>query len=335
MRLAPLHLIVSAHTLEVEGFDKHSALKRCGLSPDDLPEEDDEWVHVSQFAKLIDAILAETKNPAFGLVAGKSLALTRFAMFTPLTVFTLSLRQFLEDIHKFSALVLERPEFMLIEKQGKTYIDIHPILLEGHTGRYRYDFVVTSVVQVLRFFGLGHDDIHAIEVPYACEPDLMGRYLDAWGTKPQFNANACRVTFNPAQLDKPHPGHDPMGYAAARMRVESALTARMSRIDTAEKVRQRLLSAFPDQPALLETARHLGLSERSLRRHLAALDTSYQELAQECQFLKARGLLAENQLSIKQIADALGFASVTSFHRAFKRWTGTTPLLWRDEQPIQ
>ena len=71
------------------------------------------------------------------------------------------------------------------------------------------------------------------------------------------------------------------------------------------------------------------MTERTLRRHLSLLNTSHIEVAQDCQRLMAERLLAEGALSIKQVADELGFASVSTFHRAFRRWTGSTPATWQ------
>ena len=101
--------------------------------------------------------------------------------------------------------------------------------------------------------------------------------------------------------------------------------------DVAERVRQWLLQAFPRQPTVAETAAHLGLQERALRRHLLLLGTSHAALMQECQQLVAERLLAEGRMPLKQIAEALGFLSVHSFHRAFRRWSGVTPSAWRDQ----
>jgi AraC-like DNA-binding protein len=52
-------------------------------------------------------------------------------------------------------------------------------------------------------------------------------------------------------------------------------------------------------------------------------------LLQECQRVKTEQLLAQGRLPIKQIADEVGFSSVQSFHRAFRRWSGQTPQAWR------
>ena len=75
MRISPLNLIVMAHTLDVEGLDRERILKRCQLDPSSLLNEDGEWVPAEHFADMIRVILAETADPAFGLIAGKSLAL--------------------------------------------------------------------------------------------------------------------------------------------------------------------------------------------------------------------------------------------------------------------
>jgi AraC-like DNA-binding protein len=65
---------------------------------------------------------------------------------------------------------------------------------------------------------------------------------------------------------------------------------------------------------------------------LGQLGTTHAELVQECQCLMAERLLADGKQPLKQIADALGFSSVHSFHRAFRRWRGLTPSAWRDSR---
>lgn len=327
-----MNLLVLAYTLEVEGRDRHEALRRSGLSQAEVERESGEWVPLSTFERLIEAAVSVTGDPAFGLVAGKSLALTRFAVMAPLALFSPSLRQLFEDVQRYTPLLFEQPEYTVVERPDTCYAAIHPLITEGVAGRFRHEFVVTAMLQILRFAGLTDLGACTVDLNYTCEPELLPRYQEAFGPGLRFGQRACRVTFQRDMLDRRLPAHDLMSYTTARARADAALAAHHRQIDTAERVRQHLLAAFPAQPAIQEAASQLGLTERTLRRNLAALDTNFQTLAQECQLLKARSLLAEGQLPIKQIADELGFASVTSFHRAFKRWTGTTPLLWRDEQ---
>jgi AraC-like DNA-binding protein len=39
----------------------------------------------------------------------------------------------------------------------------------------------------------------------------------------------------------------------------------------------------------------------------------------------ARHFLRDKQLTIQETAYEMGFTNTSTFHRAFKRWTGTTP----------
>ena len=47
--------------------------------------------------------------------------------------------------------------------------------------------------------------------------------------------------------------------------------------------------------------------------------------------INAVGHLAENHLAIGEVAFLLGFSELSSFYRAFKRWTGTTPAAHREQ----
>ena len=64
---------------------------------------------------------------------------------------------------------------------------------------------------------------------------------------------------------------------------------------------------------------------RSLRRRLEAEGKSYLEIENEAFATVANHLLRERHLTIQETAFEMGFLSTSTFHRAFKRWTGTTP----------
>jgi AraC-like DNA-binding protein len=72
-------------------------------------------------------------------------------------------------------------------------------------------------------------------------------------------------------------------------------------------------------------AGELGLSARTLRRRLEAEGTSFQRLLDETRFALAEAYLARGPVSTPELAFMLGFSEASAFHRAFRRWTGTTP----------
>lgn len=334
MRLSPINLKILAHTLDVEGFDSSEVLRRCGIeSADDLPE-DGPWVPVDLFARMMEAAVESTGDPAFGLVAGKSLALMRYGALVPLVLSTSSLRQMLDDIRRFAPLSIERSEVELIEDRDAARLIVQPVVRGGVGGQFRLQMVSTSAVQMLRFAGAGNDDIHHVDFPHPPPIGHEHRYAATFGSCIRYDRRECAIGFNPALLDMRMPSHDPVAYVSARTRAEALLAAMQAGTDLAEQVRQWLLNAFPRLPTVSDTAEHLGMNERSFRRQLALLGTTHADLLQECQRLTAERLLAEGRQPLKQIAESLGFSSVASFHRAFRRWSGLTPSDWRQSKGV-
>jgi AraC-like DNA-binding protein len=79
-----------------------------------------------------------------------------------------------------------------------------------------------------------------------------------------------------------------------------------------------------------EVARELGMSARSLRRRLQSEGISFSDLVTRNRVVTSKRLLEQPGASIQEIAFAMGFASPSAFHRAFKRWTGLTPKQYQD-----
>ena len=83
---------------------------------------------------------------------------------------------------------------------------------------------------------------------------------------------------------------------------------------------------LPHGDAKLTTvARRLGLSHRTLARRLAAESVNFSDVPENLKVDLAWRYLADNDLSISQVAWLLGYQEVSSLTHAFKRWTGKTP----------
>ncbi|MBN7795462.1 AraC family transcriptional regulator [Parahaliea mediterranea] len=98
-------------------------------------------------------------------------------------------------------------------------------------------------------------------------------------------------------------------------------------------VKALLVDAAGDFPTPTELARRLNISERTLRRRLADLGTSYKRLLLEARMEVAASHQAAGTRSIKDIALSLGYADVVSYHRAFKAYHGVTPAQFRTHTP--
>jgi AraC-like DNA-binding protein len=95
-------------------------------------------------------------------------------------------------------------------------------------------------------------------------------------------------------------------------------------------LRRELAAALWDgEPTVAEMARRLGWAARSLQRRLAGEGRSFSQVLDELRHELSLAYLARPKFAIPEVAFALGFHEVASFHRAFRRWEGTTPAAYR------
>ena len=89
--------------------------------------------------------------------------------------------------------------------------------------------------------------------------------------------------------------------------------------------------SLPDgRPRKSQIARRLGMSERTLHRRLAEHGQTYQAIANQAQRETAESLLVTGHNSLAEVAFLTGFSDQSAFTRAFKGWTGQTPLMFRE-----
>jgi AraC-like DNA-binding protein len=99
--------------------------------------------------------------------------------------------------------------------------------------------------------------------------------------------------------------------------------------DLVAHVRERIAACLDSDASLSRIARDLGLGARTLQRQLEALGTSFHALVDELRRSHALQSIAETQQSVTQLAARLGYADAASFRRAFRRWTGVSPVDYR------
>jgi len=82
-----------------------------------------------------------------------------------------------------------------------------------------------------------------------------------------------------------------------------------------------------DSEALV--ASRMALTTRTLHRRLKREGTSFRELRDLILQRHAMALLRQPSVPLGEISFLLGYSEPSTFGRAFKRWTGTTPNQWR------
>lgn len=293
-------------------------------------------------ADKLPALLAEavriTGDPAFALHHAMAADPRRFGVLAYATSTSRTLGDAYGHATRFLALWNEGMELRMSMAAGEAILELTPrgLAVDRDSEGLRQLFVLATatVVQLARAFTGMDLAPRGVEL-YTAAPDTpsLGDELAGFYRCPlRFRAPVTRVTWDAAALDLPLRTADP-ALAAILARHAEDLLAELDTAPTwARRTRDALLEALGrDDTDLPAVARKLGTGERSLQRRLREEGTSFQAVLEDARHELALRYLRDPRLSLSEIAYLLGFADLSAFYRAFKRWTGTAPAEYRGQ----
>jgi AraC-like DNA-binding protein len=157
-------------------------------------------------------------------------------------------------------------------------------------------------------------------------PDYLGKLPTAGRVR--FDCPAHRLVFSASVLDRPLRSADVVATRLAREQCERELA---EVVDAGLPGRIRALLAEAATTRDLEAvAKQLHMSPRTIKRKLAERGTTFSEIRDDLRRQRALLLLDNRELSIGEVATRLGYSELPNFTRAFRKWTGKTPLAYRE-----
>jgi AraC-like DNA-binding protein len=154
------------------------------------------------------------------------------------------------------------------------------------------------------------------------EPSDVDAYRRFFRAPCRFNCEQTAMSFSASSLDMPMPEANPEWL---QMLAQQALIADDTTL--IPRLRRVLRILLVDGRSSAEqVAKLLFLHRRTLSRHLRSQGTTFRQVLDEMRFEAARQLLENTRVPLTEIAASLGYSESSAFSRAFRRWTGATPL---------
>jgi AraC-like DNA-binding protein len=307
---------------------KRELMRALGIDAAQL-EDSEARVQGSQLHKMLEIAIDLSADPALGLHCATGMTESGFAPLSYLISHAANLRHAFETLASFERLLIDRSGFELLEQGDRATVRMVPWTRNSpRVQRFAAEMAMTSFMLMLRHFD-GHARPERVCFDYA-EPPHRAEYARIFAGTERFEQAFTGLVFDRALLDRPSPRRDADVHAALRALAERRVMRLSQCPSYALRVREFLLQQGRLHRAdMTLVARALGVSARSLRRHLAAEGASYKAIENKALAKLAKQLLRDPQRTIKETAREMGFSDATTFHRAFKRWTGTTPTAYR------
>jgi AraC-like DNA-binding protein len=142
-----------------------------------------------------------------------------------------------------------------------------------------------------------------------------------------FDASFTGFTFPAEAALLPVPTADVKLHRIIRRQAEVML----ANLPSAPTVSQRVCELLTTElaggtPTLAHVAKLCAVSERTLGRQLEEEKTTFRELLEDLRHRLSLQYVRSSNVPLHEVALLVGFSSASSFHRAFRRWTGSTPL---------
>jgi|TARA_B110000902_G_scaffold267043_1_gene357780 AraC-like DNA-binding protein len=193
-----------------------------------------------------------------------------------------------------------------------------------------------AMTAYITFFRLVTDNAFTpVKVEFAhSAPKDVAEHLRIFGCEVEFDCKANAAVFPEENLSAPCLHSEPTMRAVHEKIVGDQLTELEKRdfIDEVQTVVAELLDS--GEVSLDSVSAQLGIKPAQLRYQLSDIGTSFSQVFADYRLRIAKRLLAETTESIDQIIITTGFSEPSPFYRAFKRWTGITPIAYREKYRI-
>lgn len=316
------------------GGDGEAVLAEAGVPPSLLAHPEN-LMTVDQFAALCRAALARCQTASLGLEFGRRLKFTTHGALSQAAISCDTLEEALTVLIKYFRIrfAYMNLSFSVDGEEAVIQLDLG----HGYEDLYRFnvDVVMASLMDVNRLlFG---DRLMAggrclLAFP---EPSDSGPYRKLFGDRVTFDTGVNQLRFRRECLSLPMSLSNPVARRVAEAQCEEEMRSIEAATLVSARVSRILESSREGRlPGLDAVAERLSVSPRTLRRQLAAEGVRFQELQERLRHRRALELLRRRELSIDDVADALGYSDPSNFGRAFRKWEGVAPGTWRRQAGI-
>lgn len=310
------------------GVRPEALCRAAGLDPQVIGDPDAR-VPFAIIVSLYEHGAALTGDDAFGLHVGEEVDPTAFDVLGYSVINSSTFGDALDRAMRYNSIWTNGSCFAIHKGPSKTAIVYS--YLDKAIGECRHDAEMTFAALAVLGRRVTNVDWSADEVKFQhARPSSIREHERIFGCPVFFGAPDNELVFDSHYLDLRLFRADPSLCALLDRHAEELLQKYPREDSLVEKVRTILKDELNGGDASLQSvARQLSLTERTLQRRLRALGTSHQELLDQMRRDLALRYLREPGMAVCEVAYLLGFSESSAFHRAFKRWTGTSPKEFR------
>ena len=322
-----------------QGCDVDLFLKELSISEAEL--RPGQRFSAVKYGQLYQRIMVSLEDECFGMMSDGRVRLGSFRLLCLSVIHCATLGKGIIRAAEFSEICrgfMVKPDVQELPGADTVLIRMMPISsvsqqdFDDKFSEHNASQINTLIAAWYRFccWLIGDDiPIRSVRLNFPCTPGLQ-QFAEALPANSRFDEPYTGIEIDREYLDRPlvltaasvddfvrsAPYH-----LVVHDSLSDALAPRVKALLT-KQVGNRILNADA-------VADKLNMAPASLRRKLANEGTSFQRIKNECRLEAAIQYLGYPELSIREVAERMGFDEDSTFYRSFKSWTGMTPSEYR------
>jgi AraC-like DNA-binding protein len=336
-----INLASIAHGLDAylrsRGADAGEASRRAGLEPEDLTDPD-RRVPLIRYLELLEICADILADRQFGLKFGAQYEPRHAGVVGNIALASRTVGEAFETIGRYLPTMVDATVHGVEVSDGVAFVYsyyIDPLMMSY---RQKGDWAIAFACNLMRV-GLGDPRWTPLEVllPQLAEetPAERRARADIMGGNIRVGHPWAGIRFDAGLLERPMATADAMIERLMRHYGDLRLAALPEQRGEIEPLRREIARLLVKGESGIEhLAAATGTSVRTLQRRLKDAGVSYNELQTDVRKTLALNLLQNEQLALSEIAFSLGYAEVSAFNHAFKRWAGQSPGDYRRSRAV-
>jgi AraC-like DNA-binding protein len=324
-------LLSSVHEgLVNAGLDVSAIYARFGWDARNLPLQELRTPHRLQ-AMFWQTLESVTGDPEIGLHLCEKMPPFRGQVLEYLMFSSPTFGDGAQRAMKYLRLVSDALEISTVEDAKGSRLEVVSTAAEAPQLRHTEICVAHQLIRFGRSVTENH--FKPLRVRLRCSRRASQQEFEqVFGCPVEFEAPRSEIWYDPAIRDYRSPHWDPDLLRLHEELAEKKLSG-LKRADLIERIRALFSQRLELENCELEdVARELGMPARRLRFELTRAGTSFSQLMSDFRFALARKLLSRTDEPIENIVYLTGFSEPSTFYRAFKRWSGMTPVQYRNRR---
>lgn len=314
--------------LRKHGVNADSLIKEVGLRRTDVADPDARIPYVAVLG-LIERAASTLGDASYGLRLGAAHEARDSGLLGFVVLNSPTLLDAIANLQRYFYVVGEG-EDIEVERMGS-----HVTLRFRETDRalrglrHNSDYIAAVIVRACR--DMTRKRISPVRAEFMhARPNAKVAYADYLGCPVKFHAEWDALIYDADTMRLPVIGADGKLFKVLELACRQILGPTPKKQDIVHDVRELIIDGLAKGTVHFDSiAGKLNMSSKTLERRLADRGTTFSALLEAVRCEIAKHHLSKTDVRLEQIAYLTGYSEPAALVRAFKRWTGMTPMKFR------